>query len=83
LKNYQWLEYSNSNIGHMECLRIGKDKSITAVIIGSYCDDNHFQVSLKSQLGNLLDTKRNFKTLDNCKQYVEKELSKWFKEINQ
>lgn len=82
MKNYQWLEHSNQNIGHIECLRIGKNKSITAVIIGSYCDNNLFQVSLKSQLVNLLDTKKNFKTLDNCKKYVEKELSKWLKEIN-
>lgn len=82
MKISQWLEYSNPNIGHIKCIRIEKNKSITAVIIGSDCNDNYVQVSLKSQLVNLLDTKRNFKTLDNCKKYVEKELSKWFEENN-
>lgn len=85
MKNMSWKKHPNSEI-HSEYLELTNPSQINTIryatiafYVGQYKDYENYQVSLESKLACILDTNKDFKTLKECKDYVETSFKNWVK----
>lgn len=77
-----WTKAYSNNYGHHEMLEAdSKQGSVTLAYVGRYTDSKDFQASEQGSLSDVLNTRKNFSSIKECKQYVETEINSFMREL--